>query len=87
MSSDAAGKVIRHPAENRAGDEELFSEQFIIEQKMFYIDLKRNKNGMYVKVSEKSGGRRHNVLVPASGLDEVLRALTEAKRKIEEASV
>ncbi len=59
-------------------DEELYSLQFPIEHKMFYIDLKSNANGTYLKISEKSGGRRHNVLIPGPGLPQLLDALKSA---------
>lgn len=63
---------------NDFSDEELFSFQFPVEQKMFYVDLKANANGTYLKISEKSGGRRHNVLLPSSGLRELLEAVQGA---------
>ena len=80
----------RHPSDDYAGnssDQELLSFQFPIEHKMFYIDLKANANGLYVKISEKSGGRRHNVLVPASGLRQVCEALNEALQKVDQAAI
>lgn len=80
----------RHSTDEHMGnsnDQELLSFQFPIEHKMFYIDLKANSNGLYVKISEKSGGRRHNVLVPASGLRQVCDALNEALQKIDSAAL
>lgn len=65
-------------SESESVDDELFSRQFPVEQKMFYVDLKANANGMYLKISEKSGGRRHNVLVPASGLRDLAEAVARA---------
>jgi hypothetical protein len=47
---------------------------------MFYVDLKQNANGTYLKISEKSGGRRHNVLIPEEGIDYLQRAIDEAVR-------
>jgi PurA ssDNA and RNA-binding protein len=63
-------------------DEELFSKQLHIENKIFYIDLKSNHNGKYLKISEKSGGRRHNILVPESGVEDLMSAITEATKLI-----
>ena len=59
-------------------DLELFSVQFPVENKMFYVDLKQNSNGTYLKISEKSGGRRHNVLIPLAGLQQLREALDQA---------
>jgi hypothetical protein len=66
------------PRRAQNNDEELYSRQFPIEHKMFYVDLKANANGVYLKISEKSGGRRHNVLIPGPGLEELLEAVREA---------
>jgi hypothetical protein len=60
------------------GDHELFSVQFPVENKMFYVDLKQNSAGTYLKISEKSGGRRHNVLIPVAGLPQLREALEQA---------
>lgn len=59
-------------------DAELFSAQFPVANKMFYVDLKQNANGTYLKISEKSGGRRHNVLIPREGIDYLQQAIEEA---------
>lgn len=59
-------------------DDELFSAQFPVANKMFYVDLKKNANGTYLKISEKSGGRRHNVLIPQEGIDYLQQAIEEA---------
>ena len=69
--------------ENGTVDEELYSKQFQVENKMFYVDLKQNPNGMYLKISEKSGGRRHNVFLPAPGLHELKSAIEEALKRME----
>lgn len=47
----------------------------------FFIDLKSNNNGVYLKISERSGGSRNSILIPASGvqrLSDVLRELAES---------
>ena len=78
-------KVADFPGEIRKEqnmDEELYSKQFQVENKMFYVDLKSNTSGMYLKISEKSGGRRHNVFLPAPGLHELQSAIEEALKRV-----
>ncbi len=78
-------KLLSVPDANRGdqnADEELYSKQFQVENKMFYVDLKANGNGMYLKISEKSGGRRHNVFLPAPGLLELRDAIEEALKRM-----
>ncbi len=58
-------------------DEEIFSKQFQVEQKIIYVDVKENKNGRYIKISEKSGGKKHNVLMPLAGLRRLKLILDE----------
>lgn len=51
------------------GDKELCSETLRIESKLFYLDLKENSRGRYVKVSEKGNNReRSTIIVPSSGI-------------------
>ena len=59
-------------------DEDLYSVEFTVEQKKFYIDLKTNKSGAYLKISEKSAGKRHNVIIPAPGLEQLLDGLRKS---------
>lgn len=63
-------------------DQELYSKQLQIENKIFYIDLKSNHNGKYLKISEKSGGRRHNIFIPESGVEDLKSAIEEATKLI-----
>jgi hypothetical protein len=80
MPDDEIAK--KYPVEQQV-DEELYSKQFQVENKMFYVDLKSNPNGYYLKISEKSGGRRHNVFLPAPGLHELKSAIEEALKRME----
>ncbi len=65
-------------------DEELFSRQFQVEQKIFYVDVKSNRNGRYIKISEKSGGKKHNILMPIGGLKRLKEVLEEVAKFVEE---
>eukprot|EP00803_Ostreobium_quekettii_P000356 evm.model.scf_454.11 EVM.evm.TU.scf_454.11 scf_454:73376-75253(+) len=51
------------------GDKELCSETLRVESKLFYLDLKENTRGCYLKVSEKGNNReRSTIIVPSSGI-------------------
>lgn len=50
--------------------EELANERLETKHKTFFIDLKRNERGLFVKISERSGGRRATVMVPYEHIDE-----------------
>ena len=64
-------------------DEELFTKQLMVENKIFYVDLRTNHNGMYLKISEKSGGKKHNVLLPSSGIKEFKTVIDEISEYID----
>ncbi len=48
----------------------LASEKLAIDRKVFYIDLKENDRGRYVKITEDVGGRRDTIMVPVAALKE-----------------
>ncbi len=51
---------------------------FRLENKEFYVDLKENKYGLFVKISEKSKSSRSTVLIPVAGIPELTAALNQA---------
>lgn len=54
------------------GSEEIANERLETKRKTFFLDLKRNDRGLFVKISERSGGRRSTVMVPYENVDEFL---------------
>eukprot|EP01041_Mallomonas_annulata_P005935 gene5935-11972_t len=59
-------------------DESLFEKVLRVETKDIFVDLKKNRNGMYLKISERNGTTRNTVLIPASGLERLKSVLDEA---------
>lgn len=53
-------------------DKELFNEQVQIERKLFTFDLRENPRGRFLKIIEDVGGRRDTVIMPATGLEDVV---------------
>lgn len=45
--------------------------------KDIFIDLKKNKTGVYLKITERSGGNRSSVLIPASSISKLSSILDE----------
>ena len=74
MDMDFGGSVMEDEfdramsAEPHEVDEELQSSQLTIEKKKFFFDLRRNRSGKYLKISEKSGGKKHSIIIPENGL-------------------
>jgi len=56
--------------------EELANDRLETKHKTFFIDLKRNERGLFVKISERSGGRRSTVMIPYEYVDDFITKLT-----------
>ena len=49
-----------------------------MENKDIFVDLKKNKNGFYLKISERrNGSERNTVLIPSSGIQKLRSVLDE----------
>lgn len=53
----------------------IASEKITIERKVFFIDLKENDRGRFLKITEDVGGRRDTIMLPIAALAEFVEAL------------
>jgi len=60
-----------------AEDQELFGKMIRIENKDVFVDLRKNSNGIYLKLSERRGNMRKTILLPASGIAKLQQVLEE----------
>ena len=64
--------------ENNSGpkmpSEPIASEKVTIDRKVFFLDLKENQRGRFLKITEDVGGRRDTVMVPAALFQDFLDA-------------
>ncbi|MBI5773872.1 MAG: RNA-binding protein [Verrucomicrobia bacterium] len=81
-----------HQSPPRPGppEETLRSEKLQIERKTFVFTLKENPRGRFLRITEDVGGRRDNIIVPSTGLedfkklvDEMLKTSNETPPKTE----
>jgi len=62
--------------DNRSpSDDPLHTEKIITERKIFFVDLKENDRGRFVKITEDVRGRRDTIILPIENLDDFLDAL------------
>ena len=54
----------------------LASEKVANERKIFFLDLKENQRGRFLKITEDVAGRRNTIMVPAPAFKDFLEALT-----------
>lgn len=65
-----------YPVE-RTGSEALATEKVHIDRKIFFLDLKQNNRGRFLKITEDVGGRRDTIMLPADAFDDFLEALAK----------
>ena len=53
----------------------LYTEKIFSDRKIFFMDLKENDRGRFVKITEDVRGRRDTIMLPVEALDEFLEAL------------
>jgi len=58
----------------------IHTEKVVADRKIFFMDLKENDRGQFVKITEDVRGRRDTIMVPAEILDDFISAL-EAVRE------
>src|SRR5205823_2543037 len=68
-------------------EDTLRSEKIQIERKTFVFTLKENPRGRFLRITEDVNGRRDNIIIPSTGLDEfkkILDAMVKANSEIPE---
>lgn len=59
----------------RSGADPLASEKIAVERKIFFLDLKENQRGRFLKITEDVGGRRDTIMLPAAAFRDFADAL------------
>jgi hypothetical protein len=48
-----------------------------IERKHFYVELRENERGKFLRITEEAHGRRNSIIVPSTGVDEFTATIAE----------
>ena len=59
----------------RRRDEPLYTEKIFSDRKVFFVDLKSNDRGRFLKITEDVRGRRDTIMGPEESLQELIDAL------------
>lgn len=59
-------------------DSSLYEKALRIENKSVFVDLKTNRAGTYLKITEREDGHRNSIIIPSSGIMQLTEALQEA---------
>ena len=63
--------------------EQISTNKIATNNKMFYVDLMKNANGYYLKLSEWSNGKKSSVFIPYEGLEEMIGVFGKLKTVID----
>jgi len=61
---------------------EIFSKQIRAKFRTFYIDLKESGNGRFIKISEKSHGRKSTIMMDSEDVSAMIEALQEVQAQL-----
>lgn len=90
---DAEAKAADAPAQDTNGTsggsqgggsyaQEIFSKQIKAKFRTFYVDLKESVNGRFVKISEKSHGRKSTIMMDGEDVPAIIEALQEVQKQL-----
>jgi PurA ssDNA and RNA-binding protein len=65
-------------------EDTLKSDKLQIERKTFIFTLKENPRGRFLRITEDVNGRRDNIIIPATGLDEFKKLFDEMVKASDE---
>lgn len=61
--------------ERRPPNPPLHSEKIVTDRKIFFLDLKENDRGKFIKITEDVRGRRDTIILPIDAAQEFLDAM------------
>jgi hypothetical protein len=61
------------------------SDRIQVERKQFFFDLKENPRGRFLRITEDVGGRRDTIIIPSTGLQEFMDAISRVIKVNQEA--
>jgi hypothetical protein len=65
------------PPKQQVPEETIRTERLQVERKTFVLALKENPRGRFLRITEDVNGRRDNVIIPATGLEEFRKLVEE----------
>lgn len=82
QTSGAAQGGFRDLGGDQGFAQEIFSRKINARFRTFYVDLKESGNGKFLKISEKSHGRKNTIMMDAEDIPSLMEALGEVQKMI-----
>ena len=67
--------MMKDTPQQRMQLEPIASEKIVSDRKIFFLDLKENQRGRFLKITEDVSGRRDTIMLPVNAFQEFLEAL------------
>ncbi len=61
-------------------DNIIEAKELQIERKRFYVELRENERGKFLRITEEAHGRRNSIIVPTTGVDDFTAAIAVLAR-------
>ena len=58
-------------------DNIIEAKELQIERKHFYVELRENDRGKFLRITEEAHGRRNSIIVPSTGIDDFTAIIAE----------
>lgn len=65
------------PPRPHVNEDTLKTEKIQVERKTFIFTLKENPRGRFLRITEDVNGRRDNIIIPSTGLEEFKKLVDE----------
>lgn len=76
--------MIDYDGDRRGEDRPIHTEKIIADRKIFFLDLKENDRGQFIKITEDVRGRRDTIMVPIEILEDFIGALEDIREVAED---
>lgn len=63
----------------------LHAEELQVERKHFFIELRENTRGRFLRITEEAHGRRNCVIIPGTGLGDFGKMISSAVGSLQQA--
>ena len=76
FSSIPVGGCLNSRAQGKM-DNIIEARELQIERKHFYVELRENDRGKFLRITEEAHGRRNSIIVPSTGIDDFTATIAE----------
>ena len=76
FASIAVGGCLNSRAQGKM-DNIIEARELQIERKHFYVELRENDRGRFLRITEEAHGRRNSIIVPSTGVDDFTATIAE----------